>query len=151
MSEIVRIVVHCSATPPSVDWRPDDIIRVHMAAPPDGNGWSRPGYHYLICRDGSLHELVRPGELAFGAKGFNQGAVHVCLVGGVSEHKVAKATFEPAQFETLRKALDFLELRYSKAATMGHRDLPGVLKDCPSFNVRHWRATGQIIEERKPI
>jgi hypothetical protein len=27
---------------------------------------------------------------------------------------------------------------YPQAEVLGHRDIPGVKKDCPSFNVKEW-------------
>jgi hypothetical protein len=30
-------------------------------------------------------------------------------------------------------------------AILGHRDFPSVAKACPSFDVRHWWRTGEVI------
>ena len=39
------------------------------------------------------------------------------------------------QKDTLRKLLERLKEDYPEAKVVGHRDLPGVKKDCPCFEV----------------
>lgn len=141
---IKLICVHCSATPPSMDIGAAEIDQWHKA-----RGWTQIGYNYVIRRDGSLEQGRKEGMTLAHAAGFNQDAIAVCMVGGVTDHQVAAANFQDAQWASLRKVLDFLALKYPEAEIKGHRDLPGVNKDCPSFNVRHWYATGDVIQPRK--
>ena len=44
-------------------------------------------------------------------------------------------TRTPEQKETLQKQLERLQADYPDARVVGHRDLPGVRKDCPCFEV----------------
>ena len=48
---INEIIVHCTATPDGRDYTVADIRAMHKA-----QGWVDIGYHYLIYRDGSIHE-----------------------------------------------------------------------------------------------
>ena len=49
--KITYIVVHSTATPEGKDYTVADIRKMHKA-----RGWSDIGYHYVIYRDGTLHE-----------------------------------------------------------------------------------------------
>lgn len=140
------IAIHCSATPPNRDIGAAEIDVMHKQ-----RGFERIGYNYVIRRDGRLEIGRVEGETLAHAQGYNKDAIAICLVGGVNEHNAPKANFTDAQMRTLRTAVDFLRIKYPQADLIGHRDLPGVLKDCPCFNVKHWCATGQFIEERKPV
>ena len=44
-------------------------------------------------------------------------------------------TRTPEQKETLRRLIERLKEDYPEAKVMGHRDLPGVKKDCPCYDV----------------
>ena len=112
-------------------------------------GFSRIGYSYVIRRDGRLETGREEGAELAHAAGFNRNAIAVCMVGGVNDRLEAEANFTSAQFITLRKVLDFLALKYPAAVILGHRDLHGVQKDCPSFDVRRWISTAEIAEPKK--
>ena len=112
-------------------------------------GWTMVGYNDVIRRDGRL-EAGRPwGAHLAHATGHNEGAIAVCLVGGVDENKNPEGNFTPDQLRTLDVYLDFAKLRYPEAEIKGHRDLPGVAKDCPSFDVTLYRTTGEVTHPRK--
>lgn len=134
MRRITLIVVHCSATKPSQDIGVSEIRTWHMR----DNGWSDVGYHYVIRRDGSV-ETGRPEAVAGAhAKGHNQSSIGVCLVGGLDEQGRPAPDYTDAQWQALRTTLDALRERYPEAVIVGHRDLPGVAKACPSFDVQAW-------------
>lgn len=144
-----RIVVHCSDTPASMDIGAAEITRWHTDPPPRGNGWRAIGYAAVIRRDGTL-ELGRDidgdgdviEEIGAHAAGFNAESIGVCLVGGKGG-----PDFTPEQLKTLRWWIGEVESlpQTDIKDVCGHRDLPGVNKACPSFNVRHWLKTGEII------
>lgn len=146
MRQIDLIVVHCSATRPSLDVRAIDIDRWHRA-----RGWRGIGYHYVITRGGAV-EPGRP-EFQVGAhtQGFNSRSVGVCLVGGVAEDgRTVESNYTRAQWISLATLLRDLRSRYLKARICGHRDLSPDLdgdgeverhewvKGCPSFDVAAW-------------
>lgn len=140
------ITVHCSATKPSQDWGSVEIDRMHREL-----GWLCIGYHFVITRHGVIH-AGRPMNVKGAhcrAGGRNDTHVSVCLIGGVSERPVAhvpgspwngsdaEANFTLSQGEALGALLDMLKGTYglTDEDIEGHRDVPGVRKACPSFNV----------------
>lgn len=143
-TETTHIILHCSASKPSQDWGVKEIDRIHRAG-----GWFSIGYHIVIKRDGTI-EYGRPLDQK-GAHckdgGMNHVSVGVCLVGGVSEKPQkhvpgnpwngsdAEDNFTEAQWEALTVVLKGLRVDYPDAQVIGHRDVPGVRKACPSFDV----------------
>ena len=143
MREINRIIVHCTATPPDMDVDIDDVRRWHKE-----RGWSDVGYHALITRDGTC-QPGRPLEaVGSHAKGHNQDSIGIALAGGVRRSKQAgvdvlipDANFTIEQYDRLVEYIDDFQFERWKddkepVEVLGHRDLPGVTKACPSFDVR---------------
>ena len=136
-ARVAFIVVHCAATRPSQDFDVNDIRRMHLQ-----RGFLDVGYHFVIKRDGTVQEgrpLDRQG--AHVAR-FNHLSVGVCMIGGVAEDGVTpENNFTPEQFASLRRVLsDLQHNHFPHAEILGHRDIPGVHKACPSFDVRPWWA-----------
>ena len=135
MRPIRRIIIHCSATPPKMDIGADKIREWHIE-----RGWSDIGYHGVIRRDG-MYEPGRP-EYRSGAhaRGHNADTLAVCLVGGVTGSGKPSNNFKQEQFETLAHVVAWWSAAYgiSLDNVLGHNDLPGVAKACPSFDVRQW-------------
>ena len=129
------IVVHCSATRPSMDIGKTDIDRWHRA-----KSWLAIGYHYVIKRDGTIEEGRPDNVMGAHVSGHNSHSVGICLIGGVDEHDINKAenNFTDEQFESLQELLTGLQEKYPEAVIQGHRDFTGVKKDCPSFDVKDW-------------
>lgn len=139
------LVVHCSATRASASVCAADIRRWHLA-----RGWVDIGYHYVICRDGTV-ETGR-AESAAGAhvRGFNHASIGICLVGGLDADGKPENNFTDEQFAQLHTLLGELKARYPNAEIRGHRDFsPDLNKDgritanefykaCPCFDVREW-------------
>ena len=137
---IRELIVHCSATPEGKDYTVEDIRRDHKK-----QGWSDIGYHYVIYRDGTIHE-GRDVDL-IGAHcskgGHNQYSIGICYIGGV-ENKAntpyqllkAKDTRTEEQKAALLSLLLDLKKLYPQAQIYGHRDFDSG-KECPSFNARN--------------
>jgi N-acetyl-anhydromuramyl-L-alanine amidase AmpD len=131
MRNIERIIVHCSATKPSMDIGAKQIRRWHL-----DRRWSDIGYHYVIRRDGTLEggrPLWRAGAHAVG---HNHDSIGVCLVGGVDERGRADANFTIMQYNTLLRFIKTHSKKHRIKDILGHRDLPDVKKSCPCFDVR---------------
>jgi N-acetylmuramoyl-L-alanine amidase len=127
------IVVHCAATKPDMDIGVAEIREWHRK-----NGWDDVGYHYVIRLSGVL-EHGRPIEkVGAHAQGHNARSVGICLVGGLDAKGRPSNTFNRRQMETLRNVVEWLQEQYPGANVLGHRDLPGVKKACPCFDVRSW-------------
>lgn len=122
-----------------------DIDRMHRA-----RGFFKIGYHGVIKRDGTLEPGRNWDEVGAHAKdgGFNNFALGVCLVGGLSEKPLkhvpgnpwngsdAEDNFTDAQFVTLFAFVKKVWEQYGRIPVIGHRDIPGVSKACPSFSVK---------------
>lgn len=129
------VVVHCSATPPSMDIGRDEIDDWHRQ-----RGWAGIGYHYVIRRNGDV-EIGRPvNMMGSHVRGYNAESVAVCWVGGVDADGVPEDNRTEMQKLSLRAIVAMLMATYPEATLRGHRDFPGVLKACPSFDVEEWWA-----------
>jgi N-acetyl-anhydromuramyl-L-alanine amidase AmpD len=136
MRDVQVIVVHCTDTPPTMDIGVEEIRRWHV----EENGWTDIGYHYVIRRDGTVEEgrpLARPGAHA---KGFNHNSVGIAYVGGKGKNGGRQDNRTRAQTESLFRLIQDLQERFPGAGLIGHRDLKGVKKACPCFDVREWYA-----------
>lgn len=141
-SATTHLVVHCSATPPNMDIGANEIDRMHRA-----RGFFSIGYHGVIRRNG----LTEPGrnwdQIGAHARGFNKKSLSVCLVGGVSLRPLkhvpgnpwngadAEDNFTDEQWHTLPIYIEEVWSTYGRIPVIGHRDIPGVTKACPSFSV----------------
>ncbi|BDD13138.1 N-acetylmuramoyl-L-alanine amidase (plasmid) [Fulvitalea axinellae] len=133
MRNIRKIVVHCSATPATMDIGRDEIDRWHRERKFNGIG-----YHLVIRRNGRLERGRAMEKSGAHAKGYNSESVGVCLVGGTDSAGKAERNFTPRQYARLAEVLKGLQLVFPDAEVLGHRDLPGVAKACPCFDVKEW-------------
>lgn len=126
------VVVHCAATKPSQNVGVAEIDRWHRA-----RGFLKVGYHYVIRKNGNV-ELGRPEhEAGAHAEGFNRNSLGVCLEGGIAEDTgQPEDNFTAEQRAALVALLIQCRDRYPGCTIVGHRDLRGVRKACPSFDVR---------------
>ena len=125
---INEIIVHCTATPEGRDYTVADIRQMHKA-----QGWVDIGYHYLIYRDGSIHEGRNVDLVGAHCQGHNAQSIGVCYVGGVArDGKTPKDTRTAAQKDALIHLLMQLVCLYPDATIRGHRDFAA--KACPSFD-----------------
>lgn len=135
-ADVKYIAVHCAATKASQDIGVTEIDRWHRA-----KGWIMVGYHFVIRRDGSVEtgrKLDMPGAHV---NGFNSVSLGICLVGGLDEEGKPENNFTKAQLAALATLLASLAIDFPAASVQGHRDFPGVKKDCPCFDVRSWLKT----------
>ena len=130
MRSITKIIIHCSATRPDQRCDVETITKWHKA-----RGFKTIGYHFFIDKSGAIH-AGRPLTMA-GAhcKGHNATSIGICYEGGLDIRGRPADTRTPAQKDTLHRLLQRLREDYPHAKVMGHRDLPGVQKDCPCFEV----------------
>jgi N-acetylmuramoyl-L-alanine amidase len=125
---INEIIVHCTATPEYRDCTVLDIRRWHLQ-----QGWSDIGYHYVIYRNGQVHEGRDVDIVGAHCAGHNLHSIGVVYVGGVaSDGRTPKDTRTEQQKAALLSLLIDLKKLYPRAKIYGHRDFAN--KDCPSFN-----------------
>lgn len=145
-----HIVVHCSATKPTLDIGRQQIREWHLA-----KGWADIGYSLVVRRNGLLEMGRHPDDIGAHVAGFNSTTVGICLVGGLYVNgKEAEDDFDglftKEQASALKNALLFYKALYPSAEILGHRDLSPDkdndgkverhewLKTCPGFDVRAW-------------
>lgn len=132
MRTINYIVVHWTATQPAATV---EAIQKYWK---EIRGWDKPGYHYLILRDGEIKQLLPESEISYGAYGHNQECIHISYIGGIDKDgKPLDNRSENQKHAMFDKLVDLAE-KYPKAKILGHRDFPEVKKACPSFDVREW-------------
>lgn len=144
MRTINKIIIHCSATPEGKDYTVEDIDRDHRK-----RGFAKIGYHYVIYRDGTIHQGRKESEVGAHARGYNANSIGVCYIGGLArDGKTTKDTRTQAQRDALVRLLRELVIRYPDAEILGHRDLSpdkngdGIvspneyIKGCPSFDAK---------------
>ena len=128
MRTINEIIVHCTATPEGKDYTVDDITRWHKE-----RGFKTIGYHYVVYRDGSVHEGRPLAEVGAHCKGHNAHSIGVCYVGGLTaDGRKAKDTRTLEQKEALVLLLVRLKTQFPMAKIHGHSDFAA--KECPSFD-----------------
>lgn len=130
---INEIIVHCTATPEGQDVTVNSIRQGHLR-----RGFSDIGYHYVIYRDGSIHDGRNVNISGAHCTGHNQHSIGVCYVGGLEnipnvpyEKLPPKDTRTAAQKASLLKLLKELKTLYPKATIHGHYEYAN--KACPCF------------------
>lgn len=148
MASMKYLVLHCTATPEGREVTSDEIRHWHTdPVKKGGRGWKQVGYTDMIHLDGKVERLVKnnedaevdPWEVTNGAKGYNTVSRHVVYVGGVSKDgKTAKDTRTEAQLKAMTAYVRDFHERFPQIRIVGHGELPGVKKACPSFDVAAW-------------
>ena len=148
MAKLKYLVIHCTATPEGRGVSGADIRRWHTSpVAAGGRGWKQVGYTDLFRLDGTVERLVAnnedgnvdPWEITNGARGHNSVSRHVVYAGGMTKDmKAPKDTRTPAQRKAMADYVTRFHREHPTVKIVGHRDLPGVNKACPSFDVGTW-------------
>lgn len=77
MRKITEIIIHCSATPEGKDYTVEDINQWHKA-----RGFKCIGYHYVIYRDGSIHNGRPIEQVGAHCQKHNANSIGICYIGG---------------------------------------------------------------------
>ena len=137
--DLEYLVIHCTATYPNNVWGPKDLLNFFLKE----KKWSRPGYSYYITYDGKLHPLwpinidnkIEFSEVTNGAKNFNTKSIHIAYQGGVNSFGKASDTRTKEQIKTIENFIKVVQNASPSVKVVGHNQLPGVIKACPSFVV----------------
>lgn len=126
--KITEIIVHCTATPEGKDYTIKDITAWHKQ-----RGFSTIGYHYVVYRDGSVHNGRDVNVAGAHCTGHNAHSIGVCYVGGLAKDgKTPKDTRTNVQKASLEILLRKLRTLYPTAKICGHRNFAN--KACPCFD-----------------
>lgn len=139
MRTINHLVLHCTATPPNTT------ISSIMNYWKNHLGWKYPGYHYIIGANGKITQLLPIEKVSNGVRGHNHDSIHISYIGGIDTAGRPKDTRTDAQKAAQITLLKELKPRFPTADILGHRDFPGVAKACPSFDVKEWLKTVNLI------
>lgn len=123
MRNIDLLVVHCSDSDIAAHDNVATIREWHRL-----RGFTDIGYHYVITKDGTIHEGRPIAQAGAHVKGHNQNSIGICVTG--------RKAFTQVQFDTLRQLLHNLmkEFKLEYKDILHHRDLDKN-KSCPNFNV----------------
>ena len=135
------IVIHCSATPPTMDIGVEKIREWHV----DENGWDDVGYHYVVRRTNGELETGRDESMVGShARAVNGTSLGICLVGGSNANGDWENNFTDPQFVSLKSLISDLIKRYEMPEDfkqikkiIGHYQVDDK-KECPSFKVPEW-------------
>lgn len=128
MRYITEILIHCSATPEGRDYTVDDIRKWHRQ-----RGFNDIGYHYVIYRDGTIHQGREEEFVGAHCKGHNSRSIGICYIGGMTaDNQSPKDTRTDEQKSSLLSLLIDLKASYPNAVIRGHRDFAN--KACPCFD-----------------
>lgn len=138
MRRIDAFVLHCSATHPGQNIGAESIRRWHTSPDKEGGPFSDIGYHFVIRRDGTIEKGRSIETIGAHAKGHNRHSIGICLVGGVDRKGAPECNYTREQWRALDRLESGLRFTFPYADVIGHRDLPGVTKACPSFSAGVW-------------
>ena len=127
------IVIHCSATPESMDIGVEKIREWHVKE----RGWDDVGYHHIIRRDGTIEPARSEEYMGAHAVAVNDRSIGICLIGGSDDKGAWEQNFTPDQFTTLKALILNLQKKYGIKEIIGHYQVEPK-KECPSFNVIAW-------------
>ena len=145
--KIDTIIIHCTASKEGVDMTVECIDKLHK-----GFGWKCIGYHFVIYKDGSIHDGRDIDVIgAHAGSPWNTGSIGIVYVGGLdAQTGKPKDTRTPEQKEALYKLVKQLIEIYPIKKVIGHRDVSpdanhnGIIephewiKACPCFEVKDW-------------
>lgn len=138
---IKKLVWHTSDSPDTLNVRAVDIKRWHTDPAPKGNGWSDIGYHFVVCRDGTI-ELGRDVDLIGShVKGHNSDSIGLVWVGR------DRPTYDQRQamWELTLQLLDTYDLQVSDV--YGHKELAAG-KRCPVIDMNGFRNELKVHEPK---
>ena len=122
------LVIHCSATRCTQDYKVEQLLRDHKA-----RGFRTIGYHFYIRRNGEVTQHRQLLEVGAHARGFNRCSIGICYEGGLNTAGIPKDTRTPAQKRAMVKLLRDLRQKYPNALIVGH-NVFNPQKACPCFD-----------------
>lgn len=126
---INKIIIHCSATKPNQACTVELIDQWHRQ-----RGFNSIGYHYVIYKDGTVHEGRPISEIGAHCVGQNSDSIGICYVGGLDSNGNASDTRTAEQKQSMRTLVAELKSVYGNIPVYGHREFSN--KACPCFDVK---------------
>ena len=129
MRKINEVIIHCSATKEGRDYTVADIDRWHRQ-----RGWNGIGYHYVIYRDGTIHEGRNVQIMGAHCKKHNANSIGIVYIGGLDENGKPKDTRTNNQKAAMYNLLRSIKKLYPGVTIHGHNEFAA--KACPCFDVQ---------------
>jgi N-acetyl-anhydromuramyl-L-alanine amidase AmpD len=128
-TKIKYLTIHCAATPEGRDVKAKEISKWDIAK------FGQVSYHFVVELDGTFTRTLRDNQVGAHTGGHNTGNIGICYIGGMDKNmRKAKDTRTAAQKRALLTLVRTYKARFPNIIIRGHRDWPGVKKDCPSFD-----------------
>ena len=108
MREIKYIAIHCTASKQSMTVKE---LELHFKR----IGWKKPGYHYVILPDGTIHQMLSVEKVSNGVKGWNSKLINIAYIGGIDEKGKPVDNRTEAQKKSLVSLLKLLRKSYPAA------------------------------------
>ena len=124
------LIVHCTATRCTADYRPEDLIRDHEA-----RGWSAVGYHFFIRKNGQIYQFRRTDEKGAHCRGRNAQSIGIAYEGGLDDDAEPADTMTNLQIDSMRVLIKALARQFPNIVVRGHRDF-NPAKACPCFDAK---------------
>lgn len=121
ISQIVRFVIHHSATSSGDPWQ---YARYQI----DKHGWPGIGYHFVIQKDGTIYQTNDLATISYHVGGSNTGSVGFCLTGNYEIE-----TPPAAQINSLVWLLKKLSSELGQKPIEPHRAFSAT--QCPGDNI----------------
>ncbi len=132
---INEIIIHCSATPEGKDYSIDTIRKWHLQ-----RGFNDIGYHYVIYRDGSIHNGRDVNISGAHCVNHNSKSIGICYIGGADYTcKKPKDTRTSEQKKSLVSLVKKLMRLYRLSPSNVHCHNEYANKACPSFKIDDFR------------
>ncbi len=125
------IVIHCSATRCDRDYTVRQLMKDHKA-----RGFRTIGYHFYIRKNGEVTQHRKLLEVGAHVRGYNRCSIGICYEGGLDCNGQPCDTRTAEQKLALMELVSLLKHLFPQALVVGHKDLPGVNKACPCFEVK---------------
>ena len=123
--EVDRIFIHCTATENASYNTVDRIREDHV----NNRGWSDIGYHFLITKDGKIHEGRSIEKTPAAQRGHNRRSIAIVLAG------LRKEKFTLAQHDALKAiSIDINNSYEGQVSFHGHCEVAA--KACPVIDYK---------------
>lgn len=130
---INEIVVHCTATEETEDFKAKDINRWHRQ-----RGYQKIGYNYVIDLDGTIEEGRPLGEIGAHTIGHNNNSIGIVYVGGYRNGKATDTRTE-AQKASMKLLIRQLMVLHGLSLKEVHVHNEYAKKACPCFTIAQLR------------
>ena len=123
MRQVDEIIIHCTASDYPHHDNVESVYEWHVLE----NRWSAIGYHFLITKDGKIHNTRNIERIGAHCYGRNAHSIGICLTG--------KTKFSQEQFNSLKRKVNDLCDAHSIPTDHVYPHSKYANKACPNFTL----------------